>query len=165
MRNVSSRSSTVLADPATLAALAVVLVSASACQSRSGPHVILHGGDGAVKVAVELALTPTEQAKGLMWRESMPEGHGMLFVFADSRPRSFWMKNTPLPLDIVYIDDGRIVSIAASTTPYSTGPIPSGAPARYVLEVTGGFCERHAITVGARVEIPDAIETAARASS
>ena len=145
-----------------LAALAAILMSTSACRSRSEPHVILHGDDGAVKVGVELALTRDEQSRGLMWRESMAEDRGMLFVFGDSRPRSFWMKNTPLPLDIVYIDEGRIVSIAQSTTPYSTRSIPSGAPARYVLEVNGGFCKRHGIAPGARVELPDL--TAAPAS-
>ena len=80
----------------------------------------------------------------------------MLFVFADERERGFWMKNTPLPLDIVYIDSSsRIVSIAENTTPYSTKTIASRGPARYVLEVNGGFCREHGIVAGSSVHLPD----------
>ncbi|TFH23732.1 MAG: DUF192 domain-containing protein [Myxococcales bacterium] len=137
------------------AAVASALVSAAACNSGSSPHVVLTSADGAIPVEVELALTREDQARGLMYRESMPENHGMLFVFADNQDRSFWMKNTPLPLDIIYIgEDARIVSIAQNTTPYSTRAIPSRAPARYVLEVNGGFCRRRGIKVGSEVDLP-----------
>lgn len=137
-------------------AMGLSLGSSVGCTSAGEPQVTIEGADGKVAVTVELALTRKEQSRGLMWRESMPEDHGMLFVFADERPRSFWMKNTPLPLDIVYIsEDGRIVSIAENTTPYSVESIPSGKPARYVLEVNGGFCAPRGIGAGNRVELPE----------
>ncbi len=79
----------------------------------------------------------------------------MLFVFGSDGPRSFWMKNTPLPLDIIFINAAkRVVSIAANTTPYSLESLPSAGPAKYVLEVNGGFCARHGIAAGASVTLP-----------
>ena len=104
---------------------AVVFVGGISCSDASDSRVMLQGDGRPVPVTVEFALTPASQARGLMWRDELPADHGMLFVFSDSRPRSFWMKNTPLPLDIIYIgEDARIVSIAARTTPYSTRSIP-----------------------------------------
>lgn len=89
----------------------------------------------------------------------------MLFVFGDSAPRSFWMKNTALPLDIIFIDDnGTVVNVAATTTPYSETPIPSAGPARYVLEVNAGFAAAHGIGPGAKVELPAEV-TGAHAES
>ena len=150
------------ATAGTLAVVASALLSTAACDSGSGPRVVLDGADGKIPVEVELALTPQDQARGLMYRESMPENHGMLFVFAEDRNRSFWMKNTPLPLDIIYIGaDARIVSIAENTTPYSTRAIPSRAPARYVLEVNGGFCKRRGVEVGSEVGLPALAEGSA----
>lgn len=77
----------------------------------------------------------------------------MLFIFPQEQPLNFWMRNTPLPLDIIYINtDYTIVSIAENTTPYSTAQIPSKHPAKYVLEVNGGFCQSQGIVAGDRVE-------------
>lgn len=77
----------------------------------------------------------------------------MLFVFPEEQPLSFWMKNTPLPLDIIYINtDFTIVHIATNTTPYSTAQIPSRHPAKYVLEVNGGFCQQQGIVAGDQIE-------------
>ncbi len=88
-----------------------------------------------------------------MYRNELPAFSGMLFIFPQEGPRSFWMKNTPLPLDIIYINaDFTIVHIAENTTPYSTAPIPSKHPAKYVLEVNGGFCQHHGIVARDRVE-------------
>jgi uncharacterized membrane protein (UPF0127 family) len=82
----------------------------------------------------------------------------MLFVFGHERERSFWMKNTPLPLDIIYIDDeGKVVSVAGRTTPYSTAAIPSHGPAKYVLEVNAGFAEQHGVRPGSRIELPPTV--------
>ena len=92
-------------------------------------------------------------AQGMMWRTSMAEDRGMLFLMDELEPQSFWMLNTLIPLDIMYADDNRrIVTIAENATPKSTDPIPSGASARYVLEVNGGFAQRHGIRVGDRLE-------------
>jgi uncharacterized membrane protein (UPF0127 family) len=116
---------------------------------------VVHGEKGSVRVSVELATTPQEQARGLMWRERLEPDHGMLFVFEEEEPMSFWMKNTPLPLDIIYMDrNGVVVSIARDTTPFSTASIPSHVPAKYVLEVAAGFSYRHGVEVGTRVELP-----------
>ncbi len=88
-----------------------------------------------------------------MYRNELPAFGGMLFIFPQESPLSFWMKNTPLPLDIIYINaDFTIVHIAENTTPYSTAHISSKHPAKYVLEVNGGFCRQHGIVAKDRVE-------------
>lgn len=137
-----------------LAMLAVVI--ATGCRA-SGPLVGLEGRDGKqVQVTVEIVSTPETQRKGLMWRTELPSDHGMLFVFADDTERSFWMKNTPLPLDILFIgSDLRIVSIAENTVPYSLASIPSAGPAKYVLEVNAGFSRKHGVAAGSRVSLPE----------
>ena len=143
------------ARPHARAALVLLAVLASACTGVDRPLVTLHAERGAVQVQVELALTPEELSRGLMWREELAGDAGMLFVFPDQAIRSFWMKNTPLALDIIYIDrNGRVVSIAQHTVPYSTAPIPSRKPAKYVLEVAAGFARRHGVRAGQRVELP-----------
>ncbi|WP_434052085.1 MAG: DUF192 domain-containing protein [Roseibium sp.] len=98
---------------------------------------------------VEVAVTAPERSRGLMFREEMAADHGMLFIFEQEGDRYFWMKNTPLPLDIIYIDAaGKIVSIAADTTPFSEQTIPSAAPAKYVLELNAGTSAELGIGVG-----------------
>ena len=88
-----------------------------------------------------------------MYRKEMPEMSGMLFLFPRAEPLSFWMKNTILPLDIIFINTAyTIVGIAHNTTPFSEKPLPSGSPAQFVLEVNGGFCQRYGVAVGDRVE-------------
>ena len=92
-----------------------------------------------------------------MWRQHLDADAGMLFVFPESSELSFWMKNTPLPLDIIFIGtDGRVVSIAPDTKPYSETSLPSAAPARYVLEVNAGFAREHGVRTGTRIDLPDA---------
>ena len=133
-------------------ALAANLGCASA---PSGPVVELATTSGKVPVRVELARTRDELSRGLMWRDRLDEDAGMLFIFATSEPRTFWMKNTPLPLDIIFIDEGgKVVSVARHTTPFATTPIRSAGAARYVLEVNAGFAERHGIRAGTAVELP-----------
>ena len=79
----------------------------------------------------------------------------MLFLFPREEPLSFWMKNTPLPLDIIFINAAHtIVSIAQNTTLFSEKPLPSDSPAQFVLEVNGGFCQRHGVAVGDQVGFP-----------
>ncbi|MSQ47887.1 MAG: DUF192 domain-containing protein [Deltaproteobacteria bacterium] len=128
----------------------------TACAAAPQPEVTLYPQKGtAVRVSVEIADTNEKRSFGLMYRRELLESHGMLFLFPRQGPQSFWMKNTPLPLDILFIDTSlTIVSIARNTTPYSEKPLPSDKPARFVLEVNGGFCQRHGIAVGDRVELP-----------
>jgi len=128
-----------------------------ACASAATSQVIIHSQKGElIRVSVEIADTPQKRSFGLMYRRDLPESHGMLFLFPREESLSFWMKNTPLPLDIVFINvDHTIVSIAQNTTPFSEKPLPSGSPAQFVLEVNGGFCQRHGVTVGDRVEFTE----------
>ncbi|UNM96131.1 DUF192 domain-containing protein [Ignatzschineria rhizosphaerae] len=96
---------------------------------------------GEQTIIVELALDGYSQAKGLMFRESMPENSGMLFMFSETQPLSFWMKNTLIPLDIIYITEaGEVVNIAtAQPCKIKNCPLyPSIAPAKYVLELNAG---------------------------
>jgi len=98
------------------------------------------------RIAVELAETETEQATGLMGRRSLPALGGMLFVNDSPRMQQFWMKNTPLPLDIIFIrDDLTITNIVARTQPLSEAFIESTDEAQYVLEVRAGFTEAYGI--------------------
>ncbi len=105
--------------------------------------------------AVELASNDAERSRGLMFRKQLPEGRGMLFDFEHDQPVSFWMHNTYISLDMIFIGgDGRIVRIAENTEPLSDRLIPSGGPVRAVLEVIGGTARKLGIAPGDRVESP-----------
>jgi hypothetical protein len=103
------------------------------------------------RLEVELAVTPESRARGLMYRERLPEQQGMLFVFEDSRPRSFWMKDTLIPLSIAYMREDWVILEIYEMEPESLEPVPSINPARYALEVNRGFFEKHGIEPGAKV--------------
>ena len=108
---------------------------------------------GPIRFQVELADSPAEREQGLMWRGSMPVDRGMIFDFpGPEAEQSFWMRNTYIPLDIIYIRaDGRIHSIARSTTPLSEAPVPSGGAVKAVLEINGGLSELLGILPGDQV--------------
>jgi uncharacterized membrane protein (UPF0127 family) len=113
--------------------------------SKSGVHTF----------GVEMAATPEEQAKGLMYRRELPEGQGMLFDFHREQPAAFWMKNTYIPLDMIFIrGDGRILRIAEHTVPLSEALVRSGGPVRAVLEVVAGTAQKLGIAPGDRVAHP-----------
>lgn len=102
---------------------------------------------------VELAKTSAEQARGLMFRTELAPDRGMVFPFAEDRIASFWMKNTVIPLDIIFIRrDGTIESIAANTTPYSLAPVRSGEPVAAVLELAGGRAAELSLKAGDKVD-------------
>jgi uncharacterized membrane protein (UPF0127 family) len=104
-------------------------------------------------VVAEVAATPEERAEGLMYRDDVPDGTGMLFVFQDSQPRAFWMANTYVPLDIAYMDPSyRIVDII-QMEPLVTDSYPSSAPSMFALEVRQGWFSEHGIEVGAAADI------------
>ncbi|HLN58996.1 MAG TPA: DUF192 domain-containing protein [Thermoanaerobaculia bacterium] len=141
-----------------MAALLMVAISCGAGQSPSkprttpppaGPRVVLPSG---AVYWLELARTPEEQAQGLMFRESLPEKTGMLFLFGDRSVHRFWMKNTMIPLDMVWMDaDGRVLFVSADTPPCKADPCPSygpESPAAMVLEIAGGKAAREKIVVG-----------------
>jgi uncharacterized membrane protein (UPF0127 family) len=101
---------------------------------------------------VEMAVSPEEQARGLMYRRELADGRGMLFDFGEERPAIFWMKNTYVPLDMIFIRaDGVIAKITANTTPLSETHITSGTPVRAVLELVAGSARRYGIAPGDRV--------------
>lgn len=111
-------------------------------ETRSGP----------VAFKVEMALTPEERSKGLMYRTELAPDAGMLFDFRTDQQVYMWMKNTYIPLDMVFIrSDGRIARIAADTTPLSTETISSGGAVRAVLELSAGTAKARGIAVGDRV--------------
>jgi hypothetical protein len=127
--------------------------SASAPVAPPAPRVLLEGADGRQHaVTVELARTPREQERGLMFRRELAEDAGMLFVFPASERRAFWMRNTLIPLDMIFIDDGgRVAGLVENAEPLTLTPRDPGVPARYVLEVRGGWAARHGVRPGARV--------------
>lgn len=105
------------------------------------------------KIDIEIAETDAEQQQGLMNRPKMEETQGMLFIFKREAPQSFWMKNTIISLDIIYIDaKHRIVSIAKDAQPYSTTALPSQGPAQYVVEVIAGFADKYNLKSGDLVQ-------------
>lgn len=102
---------------------------------------------------VEVARTPQEQARGLMFRTEMGPNEGMLFPYTAPQMLSFWMKNTVLSLDLIFIDAGhRVINVAADAEPYSERPILSDAPGVAVLEINGGRAAELGIVAGSRVE-------------
>lgn len=130
--------------------------------SQAGPvaKLAIATGTGTLELAVELARTPAERSRGLMFRQSLPERHGMLFDFHEEAPVAFWMKNTPLPLDLLFAGaDGTIRHIHPRAEPFSESLIPSGGPVRWVLEIGGGEAARLGIAVGDRLlDPPDAAQ-------
>lgn len=102
---------------------------------------------------VEVARTPDEQAQGLMNRQSLGPDRGMIFPYSPPQPVGFWMKNTLIPLDMIFIrSDGTIASIAANTVPLSLEMVPSVEPVAAVLEIAGGRSAELGIKAGDRVE-------------
>ena len=110
---------------------------------------------GTPKVDVELATTEKEITRGLMYRRSMPEEHGMLFHLEERREHTFWMHNTCMPLDMLFIDeDGTVVGIVESATPLTDSSRTVGCPSVLVLEVNAGWCRRHGVKAGQKLGIP-----------
>lgn len=107
---------------------------------------------GRYRFDVELAQTMAQQAQGLMFRESMAADAGMLFIYDSVRPASFWMKNTLLPLDMIFIAaDGRVVNIHERAVPGSLDSVNSAGPVKAILELNGGMSARLGIRPGDRV--------------
>jgi hypothetical protein len=139
-----------------VAAAAVLFVThagPTGARAQESLEIVTRGG--VHTFAVELATTDDERSRGLMFRRELPEGRGMLFDFKQDQNISMWMKNTYIPLDMIFIrSDGRIHRIAENTEPESTRVIPAGAPVRAVLEVIGGTARKLGIRPGDRVAHP-----------
>ena len=105
-------------------------------------------------IDIEFAKNEMERSLGLMYRSSMDEHQGMWFIFPEEAPRSFYMRNTEISLDIIYLDkDKKVVSIAKNARPYDETSLPSEKPAMYVLEINGGLADKWGIDKGDRVEV------------
>lgn len=123
--------------------------------------VIRTEGGAELRFTVELAVTPDQQRHGLMFREEMAMDEGMLFLFDTVQPRSFWMRNTLISLDMLFIaPDGRILNIAERTVPQTDDSHPSAGPASAVLEINGGLSALLGISAGDLV-LHDAFGTGA----
>ncbi|WP_274473725.1 DUF192 domain-containing protein [Mangrovimonas aestuarii] len=108
------------------------------------------GTDSVIKqLDIEIAETDYETQTGLMYRNSMTNNQGMLFIFSDSKPRSFYMKNTRIPLDIIYIDNkNHLVSSQKNAKPFDETSLPSNVPAQFVLEVNAGLADEWNLKIG-----------------
>lgn len=131
------------------AALLLPLPAAWAGQACAPETVAVAGSEPPVAFTVEVADEDAERAQGLMFRREMAPDRGMIFLYPDEAPRFFWMKNTYLPLDIVFFDaGGRVVHVAENTTPFSERTISSRAPAMGALEINAGLAAAHGIGPG-----------------
>jgi hypothetical protein len=152
-------------------AAAALLVSATACRGDAGAStgaqqaaatiaVTIQSSGGPRVFNVEVARTAAEQERGLMYRTGIPGDGGMIFTpypggGGGPREASFWMKNTPSPLDIIFIrPDGTIAAIAENTIPFSEDPVRSGEPVSAVLEINGGKAGELGISPGDKVTWP-----------
>jgi uncharacterized membrane protein (UPF0127 family) len=148
--------------------LTVLLAFGAACGGTSGrtptpapspvagPRVVLPSG---AVYKVEIARTPEEQMQGLMFRESLPDRTGMLFLFPQAAPHHFWMKNTMIPLDMIWMNgDGRVLFVSANTPPCKADPCPNYGPevsAASVLEIAGGLAAKEKVTVGSTIRFEE----------
>jgi uncharacterized membrane protein (UPF0127 family) len=139
---------------------ALLLILLAACTtSGTDPTVTIITADQEHHVSVELAQSSSEQAQGLMHRTTLEKDAGMYFVFNQEAPRSFWMKNTLIPLDILFIDaDGIIVDIQYATpcVTETCATYSSRSPAQYVLEVNGNYTKEKEIKIGDSVYLKSA---------
>jgi len=143
-----------------LAAAALALFAASAAAQEpmilpTDPAPLVAITDGGEKsFSIEIADDNGERSRGLMYRQTMGDTHGMLFVFEQSRPVGFWMKNTPMPLDLLFVGaDGKVKAILPGE-PFSEAPISPGQPVHFVLEVKRGIAAKNGIEDGDRLSHP-----------
>ena len=131
-----------------LALFSVALSGVTACQAE--PKVLIATQNGRqVEFVVEIADTPSKRAMGLQYRRDLAAHRGMLFLFPAESKQSFWMKNTPLPLDMIFINrERKIAGIIEQTVPFSLDSRSVNAPSQYVLEINGGLSKRHGINTG-----------------
>lgn len=142
----------------------LVALTMCACTHNNNPKpkepalekgiVVLEGGGKTLRVEVELARTPAQREKGLMFRKKLNPYQGMLFLFDTQEVQSFWMKNTYIPLDMIFIDEAMtVVGVVENAAPLTLTSRRVEAPSRYVLEVRGGFAATHGIGPGTRVKL------------
>jgi uncharacterized membrane protein (UPF0127 family) len=124
------------------------LAAFTSCEARPTVTITTQTGDSVV-FQVEVADTPSKRSFGLQYRKELAADRGMIFLFPSEEQQSFWMKNTPIPLDMIFINSGRkIVGIVEQTTPFSLDSRAVPAPSQFVLEINGGLAKRHGIRPG-----------------
>lgn len=134
--------------------LGLLVAGPALSECREDLARLQHAG-GEARFTIEIADDEGERAQGLMGRRDLSNGAGMLFIYDSPRPVSFWMRNTPLPLDMIFIDQtGTVVSVHENAQPFDETPIPSGAPVLMVLEIRGGLARRIGISAGAHLIHP-----------
>lgn len=123
--------------------------------SATGPAVVFYPASGSAssRVSVEIMRTPEEQKRGMMFRRSLDENAGLLFPGERMEIKRFWMKNCYVPLDMIFLDNQRlVVGIEENTVPMDESSRGPDAPAQHVVEVVGGYARRHGIGIGTRAE-------------
>jgi uncharacterized membrane protein (UPF0127 family) len=136
-------------------ALLLAAVPAWALETFSTSELTIQTAAGPQKFSIELALTDAQMEQGLMFRRSMAPDAGMLFDFKQPTNVAMWMKNTVIPLDMLFLDTtGKIIDIHERAVPYSTDILASAVPARYVIELNGGTVARLGIKLGNQVTSP-----------
>jgi uncharacterized membrane protein (UPF0127 family) len=129
-------------------AIWIIVMAVSACQAQPKVTIATKAGRQ-VSFQVEIADTPVKRERGLQYRRELAADRGMIFLFPAESLQSFWMKNTPLPLDMIFINrERKIVGIVEQTVPFSLDPRSVGAPSQFVLEINGGLSKRHGIKAG-----------------
>lgn len=142
--------------------LALAFWSGAAHAQCRADRVELRGDFGEAQFRVEVADDDAERAQGLMHRESMPMGQGMLFVYEEPRNASFWMRNTLIPLDIIFMDEtGTVTRVHENAVPLDETPIPGGPGILTVLEINGGLSDRIGIEAGTELRHPAVPQDAA----
>lgn len=133
-------------------AAGLFLSGAAVAQEFERERLIAHAETGDRVLYVEIADDPAEKQQGLMWRHTLAPHHGMLFLYRQPTEAAFWMRNTYIPLDIIFIRaDGRVHRVAAHAVPLSDTRIPSQGPILAVLEIGAGLAERYGIGPGTRI--------------
>jgi len=130
-----------------------VLIALLGC--ARGPCISIVAPDGTPRatVSIEVANTLEQRERGLMFRKHLDDDAGMIFIFEDSRPQNFWMHNTEIPLDMIFVDSSfRIIGIVANAAPETDTLRGVDGASQYVLEVNGGFCAKHGIKPGDRFD-------------
>jgi uncharacterized membrane protein (UPF0127 family) len=121
----------------------------AACDPTPTVAIVAPNQSTRASVKVELAATNDARELGLMYRKHLDENAGMLFIFPTADSVQFWMKNTPIPLDMIFADsNGRVIGIVVNAEPFSEKNVGGFGPTIYVLEVNGGFAARHNLVVG-----------------
>jgi uncharacterized protein len=141
--------------PRRIAHLCTLLLALMAGTSAAADPLTIKSQSSEFRFEVEIADNPVAREKGLMFRQMLAPNAGMLFLYPSEQNVAFWMKNTLIPLDMLFIaGDGHILRIEKSAAPLSETPIPSGGPVKAVLEVNGGLTDQLGVRQGDRIAFP-----------